>query len=286
MYCGSCGTQLPDGSAFCSNCGKAVSVHLTNNSAASVTSWEYKDINLEVSPKRLGWVRADMYPGPTARLYFWQAIQSEVMQGVQKLRDDGWEAVTEVGPSCVQLKHYKSLEGASFSQTMLLFVFTSGLYGLIYPFTGSWKFKMVGFQLQMRRPAEAVQEKESGSANSALSLSASNAQSLVQPIQVTKTHKIVRWALVFDNQVFELPKSVSPLRVGRNSDNELVLNDPSISGYHALVEIKGDALEVADLGSTNGTTVNGSRLNANQPRQVQSGDYLQFGLRVAQVRKS
>jgi FHA domain len=153
-----------------------------------------------------------------------------------------------------------------------------------YIFKIKYQRKIMGSQT--RSPLIVVQEKKSNSLNSVLSLSASNAQSLARPVQTTATHEIVYWTFVFNNRKFKFPNTASRLRVGRNPDNELVLNDPSISGYHALIEVKGDALEVIDFGSTNGTTVNGSRLNANQPMQVRSGDYLQFGLRVAQVRKS
>ena len=50
----------------------------------------------------------------------------------------------------------------------------------------------------------------------------------------------------------------SALVLGRQAD--LVLEDPQASRRHASVRPAGDALEVEDLGSLNGTWVNGARV--------------------------
>ena len=50
-------------------------------------------------------------------------------------------------------------------------------------------------------------------------------------------------------------------RVGKNPDNELVLTDDTVSRYHFEVVVEGDgAFLVRDLGSTNGTIVDGARI--------------------------
>ena len=53
----------------------------------------------------------------------------------------------------------------------------------------------------------------------------------------------------------------SGLLVGRREGNDLVLAHASVSGRHALVRVDGDALWVEDLGSTNGTRVDGERVD-------------------------
>jgi hypothetical protein len=63
-------------------------------------------------------------------------------------------------------------------------------------------------------------------------------------------------------------------RIGRSDDCEIVLNDPSVSRTHAVVEIAGGGATVRDLGSTNGTFANGLRIERHQ---LQDGDELQFG---------
>ena len=48
--------------------------------------------------------------------------------------------------------------------------------------------------------------------------------------------------------------------IGRGSGNNLVLNDPFVSSRHARIEKKGYGYVLRDLGSVNGTYVNGSRI--------------------------
>lgn len=63
-------------------------------------------------------------------------------------------------------------------------------------------------------------------------------------------------------------------RVGRSRECDIFLVDPSVSRQHALLEPHGEQLIVRDMGSTNGTFVNGERI---QLRSVRAGDRLAFG---------
>ncbi len=66
------------------------------------------------------------------------------------------------------------------------------------------------------------------------------------------------------------------LRVGRLEALEVVLDDSSVSRYHAEVRATDRGWRVRDLGSTNGTRLNGVRLgNGQWPLRVK--DMLQFG---------
>lgn len=66
------------------------------------------------------------------------------------------------------------------------------------------------------------------------------------------------------------------LRVGRMEALEIVLDDGSVSRYHAEVRATDRGWRVRDLGSTNGTRLNGVRLgNGQWPLRVR--DLLQFG---------
>jgi len=66
--------------------------------------------------------------------------------------------------------------------------------------------------------------------------------------------------------------------VGRVSDNELALNDASVSKIHAALtmNVQGTLL-VADTGSTNGTFINGRRISYGEARQIEDGDVVGFG---------
>jgi hypothetical protein len=68
-----------------------------------------------------------------------------------------------------------------------------------------------------------------------------------------------------------------PLTIGRNDDCDIVLPDRQVSRYHARITWQGDLFQVEDLGSKNGTHVNGQELQA--PTPLQDGDELQIALR-------
>jgi hypothetical protein len=67
-----------------------------------------------------------------------------------------------------------------------------------------------------------------------------------------------------------------PLTIGRAADNAVVLDgDDFASGHHARIESQRDGVWILDLNSTNGTLVNGSRLDGR--RQLREGDVVQIG---------
>ncbi len=63
-------------------------------------------------------------------------------------------------------------------------------------------------------------------------------------------------------------------RIGRGEEAEIVLFDPSVSRAHAVVEVSGGGAIVRDLGSTNGTFVNGRRVDRSP---LHDGDELRVG---------
>ena len=67
-------------------------------------------------------------------------------------------------------------------------------------------------------------------------------------------------------------------RLGRGTDNEIVIPDEGVSRHHARLERRGEAWEYTDLDSTNGSFVEGQRV-----RQVilQDGMRLQLGNKAA-----
>lgn len=50
------------------------------------------------------------------------------------------------------------------------------------------------------------------------------------------------------------------LTIGRGSDNQLVIDDATVSAHHAAIEKVGEGYQIRDLGSTNGVFVNGKRV--------------------------
>jgi hypothetical protein len=64
------------------------------------------------------------------------------------------------------------------------------------------------------------------------------------------------------------------LRMGRSPDNDLILRDPATSGHHARVERRGEQFWIVDLGSTNGTLVNGEPI---QEKELKHDDRITIG---------
>lgn len=93
------------------------------------------------------------------------------------------------------------------------------------------------------------------------------------------------------NGTREVPLIFKPggkrLNVGRASDNELTLNDASVSKIHgALLMTSEGTLLVADTGSTNGTYLNGRRIAYGESRVIEDGDVIGFGDVELRLRKS
>lgn len=63
-------------------------------------------------------------------------------------------------------------------------------------------------------------------------------------------------------------------RIGRSADCDLVINDPKVSRSHALIEWDERGFSIRDLGSSNGTFVNGQRIGLIRSR-LQDGDQIQ-----------
>jgi hypothetical protein len=71
------------------------------------------------------------------------------------------------------------------------------------------------------------------------------------------------------------------IRMGRQSGNDVIVPDEQVSRRHAEIEERNGALVVTDLGSSNGTFVNGTRITSQQP--LRSGDTVQVGTTVLKV---
>jgi Protein of unknown function (DUF3662)/FHA domain len=65
-----------------------------------------------------------------------------------------------------------------------------------------------------------------------------------------------------------------PISVGRRPESNIVLADPNVSRDHAEIRPQGDGFMLIDLGSTNGSKVNGVRV---AQRLLEDGDEISFG---------
>ena len=73
-----------------------------------------------------------------------------------------------------------------------------------------------------------------------------------------------------------------PLVVGRSGDADIVIDDPYASDLHLRFGVKDGHVVLHDLGSTNGTYVNGRRVTV--PLTLAKGDAVQIGKTILEVR--
>lgn len=59
--------------------------------------------------------------------------------------------------------------------------------------------------------------------------------------------------------------------------------EKGVSRIHATIERSDDTLTLVDMGSSNGTHLNGQRLVPDQPRVLRDGDEIRFGKLVAHI---
>src|SRR5688572_23913252 len=75
-------------------------------------------------------------------------------------------------------------------------------------------------------------------------------------------------------------QDASEVLVGRASECDVVLLEGMVSRHHARFRVTGDTLMVEDLGSTNGTFVNGERVRM---RQLDEADRVLIGTSILKV---
>ncbi|HEY0634656.1 MAG TPA: FHA domain-containing protein [Gammaproteobacteria bacterium] len=75
--------------------------------------------------------------------------------------------------------------------------------------------------------------------------------------------------------------AVGETRIGRRTENDIRVDDVAVSGYHALLRVRCDEYfakqihaEIEDVGSTNGTMVNGKPI---KKQRLNHGDIIRLG---------
>lgn len=95
------------------------------------------------------------------------------------------------------------------------------------------------------------------------------------------------WTVILcDAQGHELrrqPLGEAPLVVGRGKDRGLVLDSPAVSRQHARLQALGSEVTVEDLGSANGTLLNGRRLE--RAETLREGDELRIADFLLRLRR-
>ncbi len=129
-----------------------------------------------------------------------------------------------------------------------------------------------GIQTRVVRPSsepdQAVADEESGR-----TMVYSTAERVSEPLEErARSRQQTALVIVEGKRLMVGPTGVT---LGRSRECDVVLDDPNVSRKHAEIRPRGGAWVVTDLGSTNGVSVNGRRING--PEVVKSGDELELG---------
>jgi pSer/pThr/pTyr-binding forkhead associated (FHA) protein len=65
--------------------------------------------------------------------------------------------------------------------------------------------------------------------------------------------------------------------IGRDSDNDIVLDEATVSRYHVLLFVRAERVIIMDLESSNGTFVNGAQVLPDMLVRLADGDLIQIG---------
>jgi len=79
----------------------------------------------------------------------------------------------------------------------------------------------------------------------------------------------------FAGRVYEF--AIEKTTVGRGDHNTLTIHDSSVSHSHCEILVYGTEVIVRDLGSSNGTVVDGKRLHKEQQHPLANGQVVRFG---------
>lgn len=74
----------------------------------------------------------------------------------------------------------------------------------------------------------------------------------------------------------------APAVMGRSEEADIVIDDPYASDFHVRVGLQEGTVLANDLGSTNGTYVNGRRVTV--PTPLVRGDSIQIGKTILEIR--
>jgi pSer/pThr/pTyr-binding forkhead associated (FHA) protein len=78
-----------------------------------------------------------------------------------------------------------------------------------------------------------------------------------------------------------VPLSSLPITIGRADDSTIAINDDYVSGHHARLVPNGPVWLLEDLGSTNGTLLDGAKVTA--PTEVHAGSQVRIGRTVLEL---
>jgi len=148
------------------------------------------------------------------------------------------------------------------------------LWVLVLSVVGVMRRDLFGTRVVARQPARGKQARGDGSPRPA------RAQPRPAPSRTAPTRLVVVEGTLRGTT---LNLGQAPVLIGRSPECTLVLSDDFASGRHARLTPSENGWTVEDLGSTNGTQLDGAPLGG--PRPAQAGSLLKIGRTVVELRR-
>jgi Protein of unknown function (DUF3662)/FHA domain len=133
-----------------------------------------------------------------------------------------------------------------------------------------------GIQTRVVQPAQEPEAAPAPAEQSGRTMVYSAAGRVAEPLEERARERRETALLLLDGR--RLIVGPSGVTLGRSSRCDVVLDDPNVSRQHAELRPRGGSWVLTDLGSTNGSSVNGRRIDA--PTVVKPGDEIELGTSV------
>ena len=130
-----------------------------------------------------------------------------------------------------------------------------------------------GILTRVVTPEEEPAEEREGAGHTIVYSTAARVAEPLQEEAIIRSHRAL---LLFDGR--RLVVGPGGVTIGRSRQCDIVIEDPNVSRQHAEVRPRGGAWVLTDLGSTNGSRLNGRRIE--HPEVVQPGDEIEIGTSV------
>jgi pSer/pThr/pTyr-binding forkhead associated (FHA) protein len=180
---------------------------------------------------------------------------------VSDLRVSRLHARIDHGPSGIELTDLQSANGTFVNGERVAHAVLRGGENIV---VGSTSFR---FERGGSRPTQQMATISTSRELETVVLS----DPLAMLVNDTKTPCLV---VTHGGRVRQFELADEALRIGREADNDIVLESPDVSRHHARVERRADGFWLVDLGSWNGTYVTGRRI---EEEHLENGETIQVG---------
>jgi hypothetical protein len=134
-----------------------------------------------------------------------------------------------------------------------------------------------GIQTRVVQPApEREPAREQRPSEAGRTMVYSSAGRVAEPLEEQARSRVHTALLLIDGKRMVIGPAGATL--GRSRQCDVVVNDPNVSRHHAEIRPRGGSWVLSDLGSTNGSCLNGRRIDG--PEVLKAGDEIELGTSV------